>query len=101
MLTAYFKKFGHGAVAVGSGHEAIEAFAPGRFALLLADVNLGSGMNGVALALKLREQDPELKVFMMSGEPACLALAKSAGVGTCLAKPLDLAQMPRLLGLKA
>lgn len=101
MLTAFFNKAGYEVVAVESGPEALRVFAPLRFALLLADVNLGDGMNGVEVARKLREQEPELKVFMMSGEPASLSLAKAAGVGTCLAKPLNLAQLPRLLGLKA
>jgi len=100
MLTVFFKKIGHKVVAARSGYEALQVFTPGQFSLLLADVNLGDGMNGIEVAKKLREQEPQLKVFMMSGEPAYLALAKAAGLGCCLAKPLDLAQMPQLLGLK-
>ena len=100
MLAVYFDKAGCEVVAVENGRGALQVFSPGRFAVLLADVNLDDGINGIEVALKLRAQEPDLKVFLMSGEPASMNLAKAAGVGTCLAKPLNLAKLPQILGLK-
>jgi CheY-like chemotaxis protein len=98
MLTVYFRKVGHKVVAAKNGLEALQAFTPGQFGLLLADVNLGDGLNGIEVAQKLREKEPKLR--FMSGEPANLTQAKAAGLGDCLQKPLDLALIQQLLGLK-
>jgi len=74
MLAVYFDKAGCEVVAVENGRGALQVFSPGRFAVLLADVNLDDGINGIEVALKLRAQEPDLKVFLMSGEPASMNL---------------------------
>ena len=101
MLGVYFRKAGQEVVVAQDGDEALRIFSPGKFELVLADVNLGDGMNGIEVVRKLREQDPEIKVFIMSGEPHHLRTAKESGFESCLPKPLDFARMPQLLGLAA
>jgi len=55
--------------------------------LLLADIGL-PGENGCALAEKLRQSDPELKVLFTSGHTEYVAWRK-VGREICLAKPFS------------
>jgi DNA-binding NtrC family response regulator len=58
--------------------------AGARIALLISDVNL-RGMNGIALAREMAQEVPELKIVVISGEPANAAPA--AKLGYFLHKP--------------
>ncbi|MBI5241152.1 MAG: response regulator [Elusimicrobia bacterium] len=91
LLSLYFTtKLGWEVVTAGSGAAAFEAFQSGPFHMLLADVDLGRAPDGIEVARQLREQEPPLKVVIMSGEPKNEARARAAGLETFLAKPFDL-----------
>ncbi|MCX5795366.1 MAG: response regulator [Elusimicrobia bacterium] len=98
LLSFYFRtKLGWEVVAAGSGAAALEAFEVGKFHMLLADVDLGGGPDGIEVARRLRDQDPPLKVVMMSGEPANETKVRKAKLGSFMPKPFDLPDLGTML----
>ena len=76
-----------------SGQEALDTLSGGAAAdvvVVLSDVNM-PGMNGLELLTKIKEQFPELQVYMVTayddGELKTTALAK--GARGYLTKPID------------
>lgn len=65
-----------------------------RIDLLVTDVNLGPGPNGVDLANELRKQRQDLRVLVISGTPESETLTTREGL-PFLAKPFSL---PAFLG---
>ncbi len=90
-------KLGWEVVAADSGAAALQAFEVGKFHILLADVDLGDELDGIEVARRLRNQDPPLKVVMMSGEPKNEAKVREAEVGAFMAKPFDLPDLGTVL----
>ncbi len=91
LLKLYFScRMGWEVVAASSGAAALKASETGPFHMLLADVDLGEGPNGIEVARRMREQHPPLKVVIMSGEPKNEAKARAADIETFVAKPFDL-----------
>jgi DNA-binding response OmpR family regulator len=99
LLTCYLAKQGWEVTAVSSGTAALEAFEVGRFHMLLADVDLGDGMCGIEVARKLLDQEPPLKVVMMSGKAENATKVREANVGRFVAKPFDFSQLGAMLYL--
>lgn len=98
LLSLYFTtKLGWEVVCAGSGAAALEAFEPGKFHMLLADVDLGDGPDGIEVARQMRQQEPPLRVVIMSGEPKNEAKARNADLGTFLSKPFDLPDLGTVL----
>ena len=60
---------GHDVVTAADGAEALEALSKGRYDLLLTDIVMPV-LDGIALALKVSKDYPELKVLMMTGYAA-------------------------------
>lgn len=89
---------GHQATAAVHGPEALERLADGDFDLLVTDVMLPRGMNGVALACEARRMFPRLGIVLMSGyhgfDPALL---DSAGPAAMLRKPFTRADLERAM----
>jgi DNA-binding response OmpR family regulator len=76
--------------AVLSSAEALQLFAPRRYSLVIADINLGRGLDGVSLAQRLLALEPGLRVVLMSGDSVSEAdRAQAAGLGRILVKPFD------------
>lgn len=97
MLACYFSKIGWEAVAVKGGEEAFQAFKLGRFEAILADVDLHEEIDGIEVARRLLNQDPALKVVIMSGRSHHAERVKEARVGAFLVKPFDVPEIGRLL----
>jgi len=57
---------GHEVTAVDDGLKALEAVSTDAFDLLVTDIVM-PGLDGIALALKLAKDRPELSILMMSG----------------------------------
>ena len=55
--------------------------------VLVTDVNLGSGMDGLALAAEVRRRWPEVGVVVMTGNPANLNGRRADPREVCLFKP--------------
>ncbi len=57
---------GHEVTAVEDGLGAVEAIAQDRFDLLLTDIVM-PGLDGIALALKVAKERPEMPIVLMTG----------------------------------
>jgi len=90
VLSDMLKRAGHEVTAVASGDEALRAFAPGRFAVVLTDIGMDS-MNGWQLTERIREHDESVSVLFVTGwglhdgERARLEKLRVRG---CLFKPV-------------
>ena len=60
--------------------------------MVLSDIRMPGGTDGIALARQLRERHPGLPVLLMTGYTAELEEAGAAGLEV-LAKPVPLQQM--------
>jgi len=81
---------------VSDGAEALQTFKPGRYGLVITDINLGGGLDGIALALKLLALEPGLRITVMSGSSSTSTdadRARAAGLGAILEKPFDPAKL--------
>lgn len=86
---------GHEAVGVDDGLRALEALEDGpSFDAVLTDIVM-PGMDGIALALKLAQDYPELPVLLMTGYSAERQRAHNleALVFTVIPKPFTLVQI--------
>ncbi len=83
MTQAVLKDSGYTVLLAGSGEEAVKVARahPGPIDLLLTDVILSAGLNGIELAAHLRVLRPEIKVVYMSGYSDVLVNA-GADVGS-------------------
>jgi len=70
------------------GAEAVAIFAPGKFDMVLTDWNM-PGMTGLEVLKKIREQDKEIPVIMVTteAEKTRVLEAIQAGVTDYLVKP--------------
>jgi CheY-like chemotaxis protein len=97
LLAHYINKAGWQVVAVENAAEAMRIFEADKFHVLLADVLLPHGMDGIELAQKLRTLQQDLRIVMISGARESAARVKAAGLETFLPKPLDLPALTALL----
>lgn len=80
----------------GTAEEVLTAAFDGaqQPAVLVTDVNLGPGMDGLALVEEVRRRWPEVCVVVMTGEEANLPRISANVNCLCLLKPFD---PPRLV----
>ena len=94
---------GYGVIEAETGRQAIELLGDGAHVdAALVDFRLPD-MNGLALATKLREQKPDLRLLMVSGQPVGpeeLARIPGAPVAMLL-KPFNTRQLEDLLEASA
>ena len=86
---------------VYSGEEALQGlkeFGTRGIVLILSDINM-PGMNGLILLKMLKENYPQLKVFMVTayGDEKNYQAAKEYGADHFLTKPIDFAQLKKLM----
>jgi len=91
---------GHHVTVCASGPAAIDAFAPGRFDVVLSDLGM-PGMTGWELVRALRAQDSDVPIALVTGwgdsvEPET---AREAGVALVIAKPFTIEDIARALAL--
>jgi CheY-like chemotaxis protein len=93
-------EIGYEPVGFTSSVAALDALRaePSRFDVLLTDEAM-PGLTGTELARAARALRPDLPVVLASGyvTPALLQRARAAGVAEVLSKPLDTAQVARVL----
>ena len=87
---------GHDVVTASDGSEALEAFAraKSRFDLLLTDIKMPL-MDGIALALAVARDDPELPILLMTGyaDQRERASGLDALIHDVIAKPFTLLEI--------
>jgi DNA-binding NtrC family response regulator len=87
---------GHEVITVGCGTEALDALGESRFDLLLSDVVMPE-LDGIALALRVSRDYPELPIVIMTGFMSAKARAEdlSTLVRKVVAKPFSLEDICR------
>lgn len=76
----------------GSAKECLSVFEPGKFDVLVSDVDLKDTMDGIALVERLRSDDVGLRAVLVTGLPTHEPRARSIGV-RMLFKPFALADL--------
>jgi CheY-like chemotaxis protein len=92
LVLRLLEKEGYRVIEAGSGEEGLEILSNGEKAdLLLTDVTLPGGMNGVELGRRALEERRDLKLICMSGsgeeEIVSDLLASAVGAAAFLSKP--------------
>jgi DNA-binding response OmpR family regulator len=86
---------GHRVDEAGDGGAALEALADAGHDLVLLDVALGAGPDGVEICRRLRHADPDLYVMMLTARDAeaDVVLALEAGADDFVTKPVGIAEL--------
>lgn len=86
---------GHDVQGAGDGHGALDALAASPPDLLLLDLGLGRGPDGVEICRRLRETDADLYVMVLTARDseADVVLALEAGADDYLTKPVGLVEL--------
>jgi CheY-like chemotaxis protein len=96
LVTRALTQDGHEVVATADGGEALEAFAHAKeqFDLLLTDIKMPV-MDGIALALAVARDDPELPILLMTGyaDQRERASGLDALIHDVIAKPFTLGEI--------
>lgn len=92
VLAAALAADGHDVLGVADGTAALDALAEGEFDLMLLDIALGDGPDGVEVCRRLRRADSDLYVMMLtaSDTEADVVLALEAGADDYLTKPVGI-----------
>ncbi len=95
------RRSGFHVVTAENGSEAREAFAGSAVDLVVSDIGMPD-MNGVALLKALRDQDLDVPVILMTGNPEVETAAEAVALGALryLTKPVDTGELTEL-ALKA
>lgn len=98
MLREFLCGKGYEVVAVRSGEEALDMSSAGKFQVGLFDLRL-PGMDGIELARRFREVDPDIVTIIMTGYPSLESVveATKGGVYDYIVKPFRLVELERML----
>jgi DNA-binding response OmpR family regulator len=86
---------GHAVRVAADAGSALAAIAEGGLDLALLDIGLGAGPDGVEICRRLRREDHDLFVMMLTarGSEAEVVLALEAGADDYVTKPVGLAEL--------
>ena len=86
---------GHQVRTAADGHEALEALAADGHHLVLLDIALGAGPDGVEVCRRLRRADTDVYVMMLTARDgeADIVLALEAGADDYVTKPVGIAEL--------
>ena len=89
MLTRMLVQDGHTVVSAATAHDALKRLGEQRFDLVLSDHGLGLGMNGLELALAVRDRWPGTRFILVTGWGGSIDPAEVAplGVEAVISKP--------------
>lgn len=93
ILLNMLKGLGYTATGAASGEEALAVMKEQRFDLILHDMVLDKGMDGLAFFREIKKVDPVQRVMLMSGYSKVarqIITAQRFGAGNYLRKPLTL-----------
>ncbi|MES2856227.1 MAG: response regulator [Bdellovibrionota bacterium] len=83
-----FRNAGFSVETATGGIEAFEKFRPGKFDVVLTDVQMPNG-NGLDLLAQIRNIDTQTPVFLVTGDPSYLrASVEELGAEEVLMKPI-------------
>ncbi len=86
---------GHDVAVAADGHAALEALADARHDLVLLDIGLGAGPDGVEICRRLRSVDTDAWVMMLTARDAepDIVLALEAGADDYVTKPVGITEL--------
>ncbi len=89
------KQLGYKVSIVNSGEAAVEFLKDKNVDIVLLDIILGAGIDGVETLKQIREFKPKQKVMIVSGwaQPSRVKQCSEMGAGTYLIKPVTLAML--------
>ncbi|PKN26254.1 MAG: hypothetical protein CVU64_18265 [Deltaproteobacteria bacterium HGW-Deltaproteobacteria-21] len=89
---------GYLVMTAGNGEEALSLFLDHAFDVVLMDIKM-PGLNGVETFLRMKEQDPRVKVVLCTAYSVKDLIQKARQEGVCdiLNKPLNLSKLLRLI----
>ena len=92
MLSQGLKMRGYQALTAASGEEALQQCIKSDVDLVLLDIRMENGMDGVQTLVKLRERYPELSVVMMSAQQDIEIAVKTMELGAkrYITKPISI-----------
>ena len=97
-LTRLLKRCGWEVFAAGDAAGASKAFEAGKYELGLIDVDLGGGVDGLAIAREFHRRDPRPAIVMMLGDPANKdRVLLEDGPDAFLAKPFTIDEFQTVL----
>ena len=92
MLSQGLKMRGYQALTAANGEEALQQCSKSDVDLVLLDIRMEDGMDGVQTLVKLRERHPELSVVMMSAQQDIEIAVKTMELGAkrYITKPIGI-----------
>ncbi|MBI4425123.1 MAG: response regulator [Elusimicrobia bacterium] len=91
MLVRFLAARGHSCMGTASAAELQRLSRQERPEVVLSDVGLGAD-DGIEACLRLKREQPSLRVLMMTGDPAHARRIEAAGLGPALRKPFTLTE---------
>ncbi len=90
-ISGLLRRKGHSVEQASKGSEAIQAIGEARYDLILTDLALGRGPNGMAVLAAAREKQPETPVVLMTavGDERTAVDAMKSGATDYVPKPFD------------
>ena len=85
----YWKRDHHEVAMFNSGEDALEALHATNPDVVITDLMLGSGMNGLQLAEQVRKNSPGMPLLLMSGNPESLMSSSEFETYALLKKPFS------------
>ncbi|NOY69277.1 MAG: response regulator [Deltaproteobacteria bacterium] len=92
---------GYRAEAVGSGEAAVEHIRNNSVGVVILDMNLGSGMDGLATFREICRVSPSQKAILATGFATAdiFCAAEDLGICACLKKPYSVRELARIMRL--
>jgi DNA-binding response OmpR family regulator len=82
----------------GSADEAVRLLDADGYQLLVTDIHMPGGMDGIGLAHRAHSHHPKMPIVFVTGRPDVLARLKGSGIpGSSLAKPFGLEELVRVV----
>jgi len=99
ILGEMLRDAGHEVRSAGSGNDALQAFSPGAFDLVMTNIGM-VGMNGWELAERLRKRDPRVPLVFITGwgmQEQDHARCRGLGLSAVLFKPVRPADLRKTI----
>ena len=101
LLVSYLREEGYGVLGALKIDEGIRLVGLSRPDLVLLDILLPGGMNGIEVLKRIRSIDPTSKVIMVTGsrDPLLAREALELGALAYIDKPFDFAYLKRVVAM--
>lgn len=94
-LSIALGRMGHDVNAVGSAEEAVKVFRESSYDVVISDIRIPGGMNGVELLGVLKETDPSVQVILITAYASVETAVKAVQLGALdyVIKPFKIEQI--------